>query len=67
MKPLPDEGAAAHIFQLLIVSIVPTLTLFLATTDWTQPVRSIRALRVPTAALALAFGALYYLEHVFYR
>src|SRR5947208_16359689 len=35
--PLPDEGAAAHIFQLSIVALVPMILLFLATADWTQP------------------------------
>ena len=66
MQPLPDEGAAAHIFQLLIVSIVPTILLFLTTADWQDPMRTVRALRIPAAALVLAFSALYYLEHVFY-
>jgi uncharacterized membrane protein len=61
--PQPDEGAAAHIFQLSIVALVPTILLFLATADWTQPWRSARPLAFPAVALVLAFGALYYLEH----
>ena len=61
--PELDEGTAAHIFQLSIVALVPMILLFLATADWKQPLRSARPLAFPAAALALAFGALYYLEH----
>jgi len=35
--PQPDEGTAAHIFQLAIVVLVPITVLFLATADWKQP------------------------------
>ncbi|MBI2939361.1 MAG: hypothetical protein HYY04_02900 [Chloroflexi bacterium] len=61
--PQPDEGTAAHIFQLSIVALVPTILLFLATADWRQPLRRARPLAFSAAALVLAFGALYYLEH----
>ena len=61
--PQPDEGAAAHIFQLSIAALAPTILLFLATADWRQPLRSTRPLAFPAAALVLALGALYYLEH----
>jgi hypothetical protein len=61
--PQPDEGTAAHIFQLSIVALVPMILLFFATADWTRPLRSARPLAIPAAALVLAFGALYYLEH----
>jgi len=61
--PQPDEGAAAHIFQLSIVALVPMILLFLATTDWRKPFRSARLLAFPASAVLLAFGALYYLEH----
>jgi hypothetical protein len=61
--PQPDEGTAAHIFQLSIAALVPMILLFLATADWRQPLRSARPLSFPAAALVLAFGALYYLEH----
>jgi hypothetical protein len=61
--PQPDEGAAAHIFQLSIVALVPMILLFLATADWRQPLRSVRPLGFPAVALVFAFGALYYLEH----
>jgi hypothetical protein len=59
----PDEGTAAHIFQISIVLLVPMILLFLATADWRQPLRSARPLAIPGFALVLAFGALYYLEH----
>jgi hypothetical protein len=61
--PQKDEGTAAHIFQISIVLLVPAILLFLATADWTQPLRSVRPLALPSVALVLAFGALYYLEH----
>jgi hypothetical protein len=58
-----DEGAAAHIFQLSIVALVPMMLRFMATADWTRPSRSGRRLLFPVAAVVFAFGALYYLEH----
>jgi hypothetical protein len=61
--PQTDEGAAAHIFQLSIVLLVPMILLFLTTSDWKQPFRSARPLAFSAATLVLAFGALYYLEH----
>ena len=61
--PQQDEGAAAHIFQLSIVALVPMILLFLVTADWKQPWRSARPLSFPAAAMVLAFGALYFLEH----
>ncbi len=61
--PQPDEGAAAHIFQLSIVALVPTIFLFLVTAEWKQPARIIRPLIFPAATLIVSFGALYYLEH----
>ena len=64
-KPPPetDAGALAHIFQLSIVALVPTILLFLVTADWTQPLRSMRPMAFPANALVVAFAALYYLEH----
>jgi hypothetical protein len=61
--PQPDEGAAAHIFQLSIVALVPLGLIFVATADWKQPLRTVGRLALPAVALVLAFGALYYLEH----
>lgn len=64
--PLPDEGTGAHVFQLSIVALLPTMLLFLATADWTQPLRNVRRLALPILAVVLAFAALYYLEHSYY-
>ncbi len=61
--PQPDEGSAAHIFQLSIVALLPTVLLFLATADWRTPLQSTRRLAFSAATLAVAFGALYFLEH----
>lgn len=64
--PQPDEGSAAHIFQLSIALLVPMILLFLGTVDWTRPLRSLRPLTLSAAALVIAFAALYYLEHYYY-
>lgn len=61
--PEPDEGAAAHIFQLAILALVPFGLLFLGTADWRQPARTVRLLAFPAAALLIAFGVLFYVEH----
>ena len=61
--PTQDEGTAAHIFQLSIVAAAAMILVFLATADWGHPLRSARPLVFPCAALVLAFGGLYYLEH----
>jgi FtsH-binding integral membrane protein len=61
--PQPDEGAAAHIFQLSIVMIVPMLLLFFATADFKRGWRSVRSLIFSAATLVVAFAALYRLEH----
>jgi len=58
-----DEGTLAHVFQLAIVALAPTLLLFLATSDRKQPLRVARFLALPATTLVLAFAALYYLEH----
>jgi membrane protease YdiL (CAAX protease family) len=58
-----DEGAAAHIFQLSIAALFPTLIAFLATADWEKPWRSARPLIFSAATLIVAFAALFYLEH----
>ena len=64
--PQADEGSAAHIFQLSVVLFVAALLVFLATADWKQPLRSVQGLTLPGSAMALAFAALFYLEHYFY-
>jgi hypothetical protein len=63
-QPEPDEGTAAHIFQLSIALLLPAGLVFLATANWARPARVFRALVIPSCAVALAFGLLYYFEHV---
>jgi hypothetical protein len=60
--PQPDEDAAEHIFQLSIAALVPAILLFLATADWSRPLRNTRPAAFAAAALSIAFAALYYLE-----
>src|SRR5438132_14066897 len=64
--PLPDEGTGAHIFQLSIVALVPATLVFVSTADWSKPWQTARPLSVAAAATALAFAALYFLEHIYY-
>jgi uncharacterized membrane protein len=64
--PQPDEGAAAHVFQLSVVALAPTILLFLATADWKKRARNASVLAFTGVTLSLAFGTLYYLEHYFY-
>jgi hypothetical protein len=45
-----DEGAAAHLFQLLIVAQLPFVAAFLLTADWRR--------FAPARVLALQLGAL---------
>ena len=61
--PQPDEGTAAHLFQLSIVALVPMTLLFLGTMDRKQPLRSLRSLALPAVVVVLTFAALYHLEH----
>jgi hypothetical protein len=63
--PQSDEGAAAHIFQITIVLLVPAILLYVTTADWGRPLRGAQPLAIPAVALVLAFGALYYLEHYY--
>jgi|SRR4051812_30213315 hypothetical protein len=67
LPPQVDEGGPAHIFQILILCIVPLTLLFFATADWKRPVHSLRGLSIPALTLLITFSALYYLEHVYYR
>jgi prepilin signal peptidase PulO-like enzyme (type II secretory pathway) len=61
--PQTDEGTGAHIFQLSVVLMVLSGLLYFATADWDKPLQSVRPLAIPAVAIALAFAALYYLEH----
>jgi hypothetical protein len=66
--PAPtDEGTGAHIFQIAIVLVVLMGLPFLFTADWKSPMRSARRLVFPAISLVVAFTALYFLEHVYFR
>jgi Na+/proline symporter len=66
-QPQPDEGAAAHIFQLSIIALMPTLLVFVVTANWKEPSRNLRPLGIAATLLVGAFCALYYLEHYFWK
>jgi len=61
-----DEGAGAHVFQLSIVALAPTILVFLITTDWKRPRQGALPLVLCASALGLAFTALYCLEHFWF-
>lgn len=65
-NPTPDgdEGAAARLFQLTIVLLVPAGLAYLVTADWRRPRKAAKGLIVPALALVIAFATLYYMEHV---
>jgi hypothetical protein len=58
-RHLKDEGAAAHIFQLLIAGQLPFVLAFLATADWKTVVRPVA---MEVGALALAFGTVVFFK-----
>jgi hypothetical protein len=58
-----DEGTLAHIFQLSVVAAFFSGLLFVPTANWREARRSAWALALPAGLLALAFAALYILEH----
>ncbi len=51
-----DEGAGAHIFQLLVVAQVPFILVFSATADWKKARRVSGLLALQGAGLVLAFA-----------
>jgi len=55
-RNLPDEGVAAHLFQLLIGVQVPIVALFLWTSDRAQFRSTGKWLALDLAAIALAFA-----------
>lgn len=56
-KRSADEGAAAHLFQLLVLAQAPLVLLFLATADWGARLPIARPLVLQASALGLAFGS----------
>jgi len=57
-----DEGAAAHVFQLLIALQIPFILAFLVTADWSRLMRLITVLSLQVAAIALAFAPVAYFK-----
>ena len=56
-RNLPDEGAAAHSFQLLIAGQLSLIALFLGTANRSRPAPILRRLALQAAGIALAMGA----------
>ena len=52
--PPGDEGAAAHLWQLLVGLQVPLIVVYLATADWRRPLGVAAILGLQILALALA-------------
>jgi len=61
-RHVKDEGAAAHIFQLLIACQLPFVLAFLATADWGRVKTIVRPLAMEAGALALAFGTVVFFK-----
>ncbi len=57
-----DEGAAAHLFQLLMVAQLPMIALVLVTADWRRFGRVGRFLTLQVATIALAVGSVGYFK-----
>ena len=55
-----DEGALAHIFQLLIVAELPIIAVFLGTANWKRIGSIVRPLALQAGGVMLAFGAVAY-------
>lgn len=63
-SPPADEGAAAHLFQLAIVLLLPAGLIYLTTANWRLPLEVAKRLALPAAALVVAVSTLYFLEHL---
>ena len=61
-RHLNDEGAAAHIFQLLIVVQVPFILAFLATADWRRFAAIARPVALQVGSLFLAVGSVVFFK-----
>lgn len=55
-RGLKDEGAAAHIFQILIVGQIPFILTFLATADWGRLKSVVTPVALEATALVMVFG-----------
>jgi len=61
-RNLTDEGAAAHIFQLLILAQLPFILIFLVTADWKRLVQIARPLALQVLCIDLAVGSVAYFK-----
>ena len=61
-KDMKDEGAAAHVFQLLVALQIPFILAFLVTADWMRLRPILVILCIQVAAVALAFGPVAYFK-----
>ena len=55
-RGLKDEGVVAHTWQLLVALQLPLIAAFLATADWSRPLKVVKVLAVQAAALAAAMA-----------
>ena len=58
----PDEGVAAHLFQLLIFSQPLVVLIFLGTANWGRPIQNVGWVALHVLAAASALGTLLYFE-----
>lgn len=56
-RGLKDEGAAAHIFQLLIAGQIPFMAAYLFTANWKRSFEVAKPLSLQLGALVLAIGS----------
>ena len=62
--PPTDEGTQAHIFQITVALLVPTmLAAVLTWRDRSPTLRNAWPLYLAAAVLVFSFGGVYYLEH----
>ena len=55
----PDEGTAAHLFQLWVAAQVPIVLVYLASAAWKRPWAILRTLLIQAAAVGIAFSAVF--------
>jgi hypothetical protein len=61
-KGQTDEGALAHIFQILIAAQVPLILAYLYTADWRRTVPIARSLACQILAVGIALGSVAYFK-----
>lgn len=59
-KGQTDEGAAAHVWQLLMVAQLPLLAVFVATADWTRSPRVVATMALQALSIAAALAPVAY-------